>query len=73
MLVLTKSAFSEKYYAGIKDDTRLHVKLTGSWETLVGGQDVFGDHHCLLLIQFLMFSLQFTSWNMRITLAMTRQ
>lgn len=34
---------SEKYYAGIKDDPRLHVKLTGSWETLVGNQDTFGE------------------------------
>lgn len=33
---------SEKYYVGIKDDPRLHVKLTGSWETLVGNQDTFG-------------------------------
>ncbi|KAI6136402.1 NIPSNAP-domain-containing protein [Pisolithus sp. B1] len=32
---------AENYYAGIKSDTRLHVKLTGSWETLVGDQDVF--------------------------------
>ena len=34
---------SEKYYAGVKDDPRLHVKLTGSWETLVGNQDTFGE------------------------------
>lgn len=34
-------AAAEKYYAGIKDDSRLHVKLTGSWETLVGQQDIF--------------------------------
>ncbi|KAI6012399.1 NIPSNAP-domain-containing protein [Pisolithus orientalis] len=32
---------AENYYAGIKSDPRLHVKLTGSWETLVGDQDVF--------------------------------
>jgi len=32
---------AEKYYGGIKDDPRLHVKLTGSWETLVGNQDTF--------------------------------
>jgi len=31
----------ERYYLGIKDDPRLHVKLTGSWETLVGEQDTF--------------------------------
>jgi hypothetical protein len=34
-------AAAERYYAGIKDDPRLHVKLTGSWETLVGNQDTF--------------------------------
>ncbi|KAI6047866.1 NIPSNAP-domain-containing protein [Pisolithus marmoratus] len=32
---------AEHYYAAIKSDPRLHVKLTGSWETLVGDQDVF--------------------------------
>jgi hypothetical protein len=31
----------ERYYLGIKDDPRLHVKLTGGWETLVGEQDTF--------------------------------
>ena len=35
---------SERYYAGIKDDPRLHVKLTGGWETLVGNQDKFGEY-----------------------------
>ncbi|EGO04629.1 hypothetical protein SERLA73DRAFT_173886 [Serpula lacrymans var. lacrymans S7.3] len=30
-----------KYYAGIKNDPELHVKLTGSWETIVGDQDAF--------------------------------
>ena len=57
MVALTRPASSEKYYAGIKDDTRLHVKLTGSWETLVGEQDVFGDYPYLPLIQLLIFSL----------------
>lgn len=32
---------SEGYYASIKDDPELHVKLTGSWETVVGEQDTF--------------------------------
>jgi len=32
---------SEKYYTAIKDDPELHVKLTGSWETIVGEQDTF--------------------------------
>lgn len=31
----------EEYYATIKDDPELHVKLTGSWETVVGEQDTF--------------------------------
>ena len=29
------------YYASIKDDPELHVKLTGSWEVTVGEQDTF--------------------------------
>jgi len=33
--------FSERYYKGIQEDTRLGVKLTGNWETLVGDQDTF--------------------------------
>ncbi|KAK7695027.1 hypothetical protein QCA50_002215 [Cerrena zonata] len=32
---------AESYYASIKDDPELHVKLTGSWETLIGEQDTF--------------------------------
>jgi hypothetical protein len=32
---------AETYYKGIQEDTRLHVKLTGNWETLVGDQDTF--------------------------------
>ncbi|CAL1694513.1 unnamed protein product [Somion occarium] len=32
---------AEGYYASIKDDPELHVKLTGSWETVVGEQDTF--------------------------------
>ena len=31
----------EQYYMGIKDDPDLNVKLTGSWETVVGSQDTF--------------------------------
>ena len=31
----------EAYYTGIKDDPELHVKLSGSWETIIGEQDVF--------------------------------
>lgn len=36
-----KSGHSEKYFTGIKDDPALHVKLTGSWEVVVGEQDTF--------------------------------
>ncbi|KAF7966217.1 hypothetical protein HWV62_39479 [Athelia sp. TMB] len=32
---------AEGYYAAIKDDPALHVKLSGSWETIVGEQDTF--------------------------------
>lgn len=32
---------AEQYYTGIKDDPELHVKLTGSWETMIGDQDTF--------------------------------
>lgn len=32
---------SERYYKGIQEDSRLGVKLTGNWETLVGDQDTF--------------------------------
>jgi hypothetical protein len=32
---------SKDYYAAIKDDPELHVKLSGSWQVVVGDQDVF--------------------------------
>ncbi|OCH89551.1 NIPSNAP-domain-containing protein [Obba rivulosa] len=32
---------AEKYYTTIKDDPDLHVKLSGSWEAVVGEQDTF--------------------------------
>lgn len=32
---------AEKYYTGVKSDSDLHVKLTGSWETIVGENDTF--------------------------------
>lgn len=44
------SVRSERYYGTIKDDPRLHVKLTGSWETLVGNQDMFGKYFSLCAI-----------------------
>ncbi len=33
---------SEKYYTGIAADSSLSIKLTGSWETVVGELDTFG-------------------------------
>jgi len=32
---------AETYYTGLKSDSGLHVKLTGSWATMVGEQDTF--------------------------------
>ncbi|KAL7285569.1 NIPSNAP-domain-containing protein [Trametes coccinea BRFM310] len=32
---------AEAYYTAIKEDPELHVKLTGSWEAVVGEQDTF--------------------------------
>jgi hypothetical protein len=32
---------SERYYKGIQEDSQLHVKLSGNWETLVGDQETF--------------------------------
>jgi hypothetical protein len=40
--------YREKYYSAIKDDPNLHVKLTGSWETIVGELDTFRQSHFLL-------------------------
>lgn len=31
----------ESYYKGIQEDSRLSVKLTGNWETIVGDQDTY--------------------------------
>lgn len=31
----------ERYYKGIQEDSKLSVKLTGNWETIVGDQDTF--------------------------------
>jgi len=32
---------AEEYYTGLKEDTDLHVKLTGNWQVVVGEQDTF--------------------------------
>jgi len=39
--MLVSSKHREEYYTGIVKDPELHVKLSGSWETLVGEQDMF--------------------------------
>jgi hypothetical protein len=36
-------AHSEEYFAGLAKDPSLKVKLTGSWETLIGPVDNFGE------------------------------
>jgi hypothetical protein len=52
---LTLSNPSEKYYVGIAEDEAAHVKLTGSWGTLVGAQDTFCKYHWLILMLYLPF------------------
>jgi len=32
---------AETYYKGLIEDPRLHIKLTGNWETCIGEQDTF--------------------------------
>lgn len=39
--MLVPSKHREEYYTGIIGDPELRVKLSGSWETLVGEQDTF--------------------------------
>jgi hypothetical protein len=34
---------SEQYFAGLAKDPSMKVKLTGSWETLIGPVDNFGE------------------------------
>lgn len=34
-------AAAEEYYTGLREDTDLHVKLTGNWQVTVGEQDTF--------------------------------
>ncbi|KAG6873207.1 hypothetical protein C0995_001561 [Termitomyces sp. Mi166 len=38
---LQSHSYSETYYLGIKNDSKLNAKLTGSWEIVVGEQDTF--------------------------------
>lgn len=37
---------SEKFFTGLAKDPSLKVKLTGSWETLIGPVDNFGEWSC---------------------------
>lgn len=39
--MLDSSERREEYYTGLVSDPELNVKLSGSWETLVGEQDTF--------------------------------
>lgn len=41
ILLILSPFHSKRFYTAIKDDPELQVKLTGSWETLVGEQDTF--------------------------------
>lgn len=50
---LTTCAHREQYYSAIKDDPELHVKLSGSWEAVLGEQDTFSRHQLWLPIRCL--------------------
>ena len=39
--MLVSSKRREEYYTGIISDPELQIKLSGSWDTLVGEQDIF--------------------------------
>jgi hypothetical protein len=41
---------SEKFYTGVASDPKFKVKLTGSWETVVGEQDTFGNDSGMRLL-----------------------
>lgn len=63
----------EAYYTAVKEDPEMHVKLTGSWESVVGEQDVFCTSplpHCLSLVCSAVMHLQSISWSTR-TMAVT--
>jgi len=40
-LMIVSSKRRGEYYTGLISDPELQVKLSGSWETLVGEQDTF--------------------------------
>lgn len=42
-VLLTVNTCSEAFFTGITADSNLHVKLTGSWETMVGEMDTYGE------------------------------
>lgn len=68
---------AEGYYAAIKDDPALHVKLSGSWETIVGEQDTFcksfGYVFDSVNRSLMLARLQCTSLSTKITRATTRR
>jgi hypothetical protein len=39
------TAYSERYYTGLRDDPELRIKLSGNFEAIVGEQDTF----CMLI------------------------
>lgn len=52
---------SEKFYAGIIEDSDLKVKLTGAWEVIVGELDTFGElcaTQCRLMLTIIQCMLQ---------------
>jgi hypothetical protein len=57
--MLVSSEHREEYYTGIISDPDLHVKLSGSWETLVGEQDTSCKRTTLLLLSLLPVSSSF--------------
>lgn len=41
-------AAAEKYFTGLVNDKELRVKLTGSWETIIGADlDCFGAYYLI--------------------------
>lgn len=57
--MLVSSEHREEYYTGIIGDPELHVKLSGSWETLIGEQDTFCKRIALRFLSLLPVSSSF--------------
>ncbi|HEV7737398.1 MAG TPA: hypothetical protein VGO47_08535, partial [Chlamydiales bacterium] len=58
---------SHIYYAGIAQDPDFKVKLTGSWETLVGQQDTFSKLRLFPKSDARLHYFKYISLNMKIT------